>query len=92
MDAAAELVMNPVSKHQIQPEYRDEQAVPTAKLVSRDQILRRERGQGNVNLLCSADNKQDWQAYPVDPCSCCMCDHTYPAMTYYHIKIHIYTA
>ena len=26
MDAATELGMNPVSKHQIQPEYRDEQA------------------------------------------------------------------
>ena len=26
MDAAAELGRNPVSKHQIQPEYRDEQA------------------------------------------------------------------
>ena len=26
MDAAAELVRNPVSKHQIQPEYGDEQA------------------------------------------------------------------
>ena len=26
MDAAAELGLNPVSKHQIQPEYRDEQA------------------------------------------------------------------
>ena len=26
MDAAAELGRNPLSKHQIQPEYRDEQA------------------------------------------------------------------
>ena len=26
MDAAAELEMNPVSKHRVQPEYRDEQA------------------------------------------------------------------
>ena len=26
MDAAVELGRNPVSKHQIQPEYRDEQA------------------------------------------------------------------
>ena len=40
MDAAAELGRNPVSKHQIQPEYGDEQAEP----VSRDQILRHARG------------------------------------------------
>ena len=44
MDAAAELGRNPVSKHQIQPEYGDEQA----ELVSRDQILRHVRGRGNV--------------------------------------------
>ena len=39
----------------------------TAELVSRDQILRRERGQGNIMFLCSADYKQDWQPYPADP-------------------------
>ena len=49
----------------------------TAKPVSRDQILRRERGQGNMNFPCSADHEQDWQPYPVDPYSCYMCDHTY---------------
>ena len=38
----------------------------TAESVSRDQILRRERGQGNI-FSCSADHKQDWQPYPVDP-------------------------
>ena len=38
-----------------------------AEPVSRDQILRRERGQGNINFLFSADHKQDWQPYPVDP-------------------------
>ena len=33
----------------------------TAEPVSRDQILRRERGQGNIHLLpCSADPEQDW--------------------------------
>ena len=46
------------------------------------QILRRERGQGNVLFPCSADHEQDWQPYPVDPYSCYMCDHTY---------IHTYT-
>ena len=41
----------------------------TAELVSRDQILRRERGQGNIHFSCSADHEQDWQPYPVDPYS-----------------------
>ena len=39
----------------------------TAEPVSQDQILRRERGNGNiVRFPCSADHKQDWQPYPVD--------------------------
>ena len=38
----------------------------TAEPVSRDQILRRERGQGNVHIPCSIDHEQDWQPYPVD--------------------------
>ena len=49
----------------------------TAETVSRDQILRHERGQGNTHFACSADHEQDWQPYPVDPYSCYMCDHTY---------------
>ena len=72
MDAAAELGMNPVSKHQIQPEYGDEQADAV-----RDQILRHVRGQGNVHFPCSADHEQDWQPYPVDPYSAMCDDHTY---------------
>ena len=40
------------------------------------QILRRERGPGNINVHCSAEHEQDWQPYPVDPYSCFMCDHT----------------
>ena len=57
MDAAAEFGRNPVSKHQIQPEYGDEQADAgrdgtgrdgTAEPASRDQILRHARGQGNI--------------------------------------------
>ena len=35
----------------------------TAENVSRDQILRRERGQGNIHFPCSADHEQDWQPY-----------------------------
>ena len=46
----------------------------TAEPVLRDQILRRERGQGNVHFPCSADHEQDWQPYPVDPHYCYMCD------------------
>ena len=41
----------------------------TAEPVSRDQILRRERGQGNIHFSCSIDHEQDWQPYPVDPYS-----------------------
>ena len=32
----------------------------TTELVSRDQILRRARGQGNVHFPCLADHEQDW--------------------------------
>ena len=42
---------------------------PSGQSVLRDQILRHARGQGNINLPCSADRKQDWQPYPVDPYS-----------------------
>ena len=35
----------------------------TAEPVSGDQILRRERGQGNIHFPCSADHEQDWQPY-----------------------------
>ena len=51
MDAAAELGRNPVSKHQIQPEYGEMSRLTrdgTAEPVSRDQILRHARGQGNI--------------------------------------------
>ena len=39
----------------------------TAEPISRDQILRHARGQGNINFPCSADHEQDWHSYPVDP-------------------------
>ena len=38
----------------------------TAEPVSRDQILRCERGKGNIIFFCSADHEQDWQTYPVE--------------------------
>ena len=55
----------------------------TAEPVSRDQILRHVRGQGNTYFPCSAEQEQDWQPYPVDPYSAICDDHTY---------IHIFTA
>ena len=71
--------------------------------ISRDQILRRERGQGNIHIPCSADHEQDWQPYPVDPYSAICDDHTYihayilhttfetisisPCLMYLHSKI-----
>ena len=48
----------------------------TAEPVSRNQILRHEREQGNIHFSCSADHVQDWQPDPVDPYHCYMCDHT----------------
>ena len=53
----------------------------TSEPVSRDQILRRERGQENVLFPCSADQEQDSQLYSVDPYSAISdghtCIHTY---------------
>ena len=74
MDAAAELGRNPVSEHQIQPEYGDEQAE-----AGRDCRTRFARpnsqartGIGKYSFPCSADHKQDWQPYLADPYSCYM--------------------
>ena len=58
----------------ISPEFRGVDG--TAELVSRDQILTRVRGQGNVHFTCSADHEQDWQPYPVDPYSPICDDHS----------------
>ena len=52
----------------------------TAEPVLRDQILRRELGQGNIHFPCSADHEQDWQPYAIDdPYFCYM----YVMMTMY---------
>ena len=48
----------------------------TAKPVSRDQILRHVRGQGNIHFPWSADHEQGWQPYPVDPYSALCDDHS----------------
>ena len=86
-----ELGRNPVSKHQIQPEYEDEQAD-----AGRDGWIRLARpnsqartGTGEYYFLCSADHEQDWQPYRVDPYSAICDDHTY-IHTYilvYYIKV-----
>ena len=55
----------------------------TAEPVSRDQIIRRERGQGNIKFPCSADHEQDWQPYPYST----ICDdHTSILHTYRHTQ------
>ena len=79
MNTAAELGRNPVStrfslmSREMSGLTRD----GTAEPVSQDQIIRRKRGQGNIDFPCSADHVQDWQPYAVDPYSCYMCDHKY---------------
>ena len=75
MDAAAEIGKNPVSKPRFSLGMEMSRLTRdgTAEPVSRGQILRREREQGNILSSCSADHEQDWQPYPVDPYSSCMC-------------------
>ena len=48
----------------------------TTEPVPRDQSLRRERGQEDISLSCSADQEQDWQPCSVDTYSRYKCDHT----------------
>ena len=87
MDAAAEPGRNPVSistRFSLSMEMSRLTRDGTAEPVSRDQILRHARGQGNVHFPCSADHEQDWQPYPVDPYSAICDDHTY-IHTYYYI-------
>ena len=49
----------------------------TAEPVSRDQIIRHARGQGNIHFPCSADHEQNWQPYSVDRYSAICDDYTY---------------
>ena len=82
MDAAAELGRKSVSKHQIQPEYGDEQADvgrDCRTRLARPNSQARTRTEGNTVFLCSADHVQDWQPYPVGQYSCYMCDHIWTA-------------
>ena len=60
----------------------------TAEAVSRDQILRRERGQGNIHFPCSADHEQGWQPYLVDPYSCSFIPGMYVMTIHTYVQIH----
>ena len=60
----------------------------TAELISRDQVLRHAREQGNINFPCLADHEQDWQPYPVDPFSAICDDHTYIHRVYIHTYLY----
>ena len=65
MDAAAEIGRNPGSKHHIQSiEMSVLTRDGTAEPVSRDQILRRVRGQGKDHFPCSADHEQGLATLP----------------------------
>ena len=80
MDAAEELGRNPVSKStrfSLSLEMDRLRRDGTAEHISRDQIIRHTREQGNISFPCSADHEQDWQTYPVDPYSAIFDDHTY---------------
>ena len=52
--------------------------------VSRDQILRRKRGERNIHFPSSVDHEQDWQPYQVDPYSKCD-DHAYSHISLYGV-------
>ena len=73
MDAGAELGRNLIGEIK---EVSKQMRCRTAEPVSLDQILRRERGQGNIIFPCSADHEQHWQPYRVDPFSSCTYVHS----------------
>ena len=83
MDAAAELGRNSVSKHQIQPEYGDEQADAgrdwRTRLARLNSLARTRTGEYLVFVFpvqLTTSKIGNLQPYPVDPYSCYMCDHT----------------
>ena len=78
MNTAAELGRNPVStRFSLSMKMSRLTRGGTAEPVSRDQILRRERGPININFPCSTDPEQDWQPSPVHRNSSYIGDHTY---------------
>ena len=91
MNVAAELGRNPVSKHQTQPEYGDEQADAgrdcRTRLARQNSQVRTETGKKKT---CSADHEQDWQPYPVDPYPCYSMRDDYIYIQILHPFIHTY--
>ena len=74
MDAAAEIGRNLVRKHQIQPEYGDEQADAGRDCRARleTKVSGADEDREIFIFPVPTDNEQDWQPYPVDPYSCYM--------------------
>ena len=74
MDATAELGRNPVTKYQIQPEYRDAGRRGTGLLnPSRETRFSGANGDRKISFfLFSSDHERDWQPYPVDAYPCYM--------------------
>ena len=63
----------------------------TAESVSRDQILRRERGQRIIHFPCSAaDHEQDWQPCLVRAIHTNILLHTHTAVVTYIYIYYIY--
>ena len=75
-DAAAEIRRNPGSKHQIQPEYGDEQDDAGRDFRTRLARPNFQAQTGTEKILFFpvqlTTNEQDWQPYPVDSYSCYM--------------------
>ena len=91
-----EIGRNPVIKHQIQPEYGDEQADAgrECQTVSRDQILRRERGQGKISFPCSALTTSaigNLIRLIHDYSTCYVCNNTYIHSNKFCIKFYALT-
>ena len=66
MDAAAEIgkTRKYSTRFSLSMEMRWLTQDGTPEHVPRDQILRRERKQGNIHFPCSAEHEEDWQPYP----------------------------
>ena len=76
MNALVEHGRNPVSKHQIQSEYRDEQA--DAGRDCRTRFARPNSHTQNINFPCSAATCRHGNLIRlIHTLAICMCDHTY---------------
>ena len=81
MDATAELGRDPVSKHQIRPEYGDEQADAgrdcRTRLARPNSQARTRTGKSSFSLFSlPRAGLELTKPYPVDPCSALCYDHT----------------